>query len=350
MEQPVPPALHDLTASIRHYLTAAPASLFAGTAVEIEDSWEGDNHLLWRVAVQGQIAVVKLFMDAGQARSRRQFDAHQRFAPCGLAPVPLWTDRYPQGLARQLLAYVWSPGAAIDPSASGAVESWATAVAQLHAVDAGELRRFSPHPVNLDYFWRIDSASLSHLLQWLSAQQSGLAAFMTVLAGHATADVEASQTKEGPSHPAPVHGDLRIAHTLFDRGSVTLLDWELFGIGDPALDVARLLHHERHQFEAEGQGIWLQQYLRVAGVPPIEKRIARYMRLLALHDVIFLLVGLEQQSRNALDQSIVDALPFLEVTLINALGEAAAAYDLPLPSTIFADVQAIMQWIQHPRN
>ena len=66
----------DLTTAIHTYLTTAPTSAFHGLAVEMLDHWRGEENLLWRVECAGQEAVVKLYLDAGQARSRRQFDGH----------------------------------------------------------------------------------------------------------------------------------------------------------------------------------------------------------------------------------------------------------------------------------
>ena len=78
---------NDLTAAIHTYLTTAPASGFAGQDVRVVDAWRGEDNLLWRVTAGGQEAVVKLYLDAGQARGRRQADGQRLFAPPGLAPA-----------------------------------------------------------------------------------------------------------------------------------------------------------------------------------------------------------------------------------------------------------------------
>src|SRR4051794_33426990 len=122
----------DLTAQIHQYLTSAPSSLFVQQPVEMLAHWQGDANLLWRVTVGDQQAVVKLFLDAGQARSRRQFDAHQLFAPMGLAPEPLWADRYPHGLSRQLIVYRWCDGESVVANDRDALLAWSDAIAKLH--------------------------------------------------------------------------------------------------------------------------------------------------------------------------------------------------------------------------
>ncbi|MEZ4560580.1 MAG: hypothetical protein R2854_29800 [Caldilineaceae bacterium] len=92
-----------LTTAIQTYLTGAATSEFRGLEVTVVDHWEGRDNLLWRVEAgaqnAAQDAVIKLFLDAGQVRSRRQYDGQQLFAPVGIAPQPLWYDRYPDGLS-----------------------------------------------------------------------------------------------------------------------------------------------------------------------------------------------------------------------------------------------------------
>ncbi len=100
----------DLTQAVHTYLTTAPTSQFVGAEVEIRSHWQGADNLLWHVVAPRGEAVLKLFLDAGQARSRRQFDGQQLFGPLGLAPQPLWVDRYPEGLSRQVLVYRWVNG------------------------------------------------------------------------------------------------------------------------------------------------------------------------------------------------------------------------------------------------
>ena len=119
-------------------------------------------------ACGGQEAVLKLYLDAGQARSRRQYDGQQIFAPFGLAPRPIWVDRYPEGLSRQVLIYEWLPGDALDPANPGQMAALARSVAQVHANDASEVRRFSPNPINLDYVWRILRGSITPIQGWLA--------------------------------------------------------------------------------------------------------------------------------------------------------------------------------------
>ena len=163
----------DITSSIHTYLTTAPSSHFLNREVQILGHWAGHDNLLWRLTCGGREAVLKLYLDAGQARSRRQYDGQQIFAPFGLAPRPIWTDRYPEGLSRQVLIYEWLPGEALDPANPGQMAALARSVAQVHGRDPSEVRRFSPNPIHLDYLWRILRGSIAPIQVWLVQKQEG---------------------------------------------------------------------------------------------------------------------------------------------------------------------------------
>lgn len=341
--------MNDLTTAVHAYLTRAPSSLWAGRAIEMADHWEGDDNLLWRATTQDQEAVVKLFMDAGQARSRRQFDGHEVLAPRGLAPLPLWADRFPEGLARPIIVYTWSPGGPVDVQDPFALESWGEAVGRLHAVEIDAIRRFSPHPANLDYYWRIEAASLAQIQTWLG-QAASIAKFLSAVTVQAERAINAGLDRWEGARPAAVHGDLRLAHSLVERGNVLFLDWEFFGLGDAALDVARLLHRERQTLTPDRQQVWLNAYLRTTDQPAIDERIALYQRLLTLHDLVFLLVGLEQQQAAGVTEELAAALPFLAQTLEQVFQVVAGVFGVPLPDTTAADLAAIFAKFQTPRT
>jgi thiamine kinase-like enzyme len=335
----------DLTAQIHQYLTTAPASLFAQQEMQILDHWAGDANLLWRVATPNQQAVVKLFLDAGQARSRRQFDGHQLFAPQGLAPQPLWADRYPHGLSRQLIVYKWIDGEALTPADPSALSAWAEAIATLHNAPADEVRRFSPHPLNLDFYWRIEQASIAQIEKWLAPTGLALHNRFQEVADATGVLVRENLPLWTTASPTLVHGDLTAAHTLVERGRVLLLDWEMFGLGDPALDVARLLQHEAQTLNADQVDTFLDRYLEMSEQPNLGTRITLFQRLLAVHNVIYLLVGLQQNSTTSMDTELRAALPFFQTTLSTAILHAAAALNLDESTNTQNVVTEFIEWL-----
>ncbi|MCC6454775.1 MAG: aminoglycoside phosphotransferase family protein [Caldilineaceae bacterium] len=336
----------DLTAQIHQYLTTAPGSLFTQQQVAIVDHWEGDANLLWRVQVPGQEAVVKLFLDAGQARSRRQFDGHQLFTPAGLAPKPLWTDRYPHGLSRQLLVYAWSDGDPVTPDDPGELWAWAEAIGSLHTTPPDEVRRFSPHPINLDFYWRIEQGSIAQITQWLAPSGLALTPLFQRLAAATTQLVQTSLPLWTAAMPTPVHGDLTRDHTLVERGRITLLDWEMFGLGDPALDAARLLQREAQTLNPAQVETWLDRYLAVVDQPDMGARIEIFRRLLEAHNAIYLLVGLQQNRSGQPDDELIEALPFIQLALSKAIDRAATSLSLAESHDSASIVADFIVWLR----
>jgi thiamine kinase-like enzyme len=339
----------DLTAQIYQYLTTAPGSPFAQQEVEMLAHLEGDANLLWRVQAGSQAsapqAVVKLFLDAGQARSRRQFDGQQIFAPLGLAPQPIWADRYPYGLSRQLIVYRWSDGEAIAPDDPSALWAWAEAIGSLHATPTEDVRRFSPHPLNLDFYWRIEQGSIAQIHQWLAPSGLALAARFQRMVNAAETLVQNNLPLWAAAPPTPIHGDLTRQHTLVERGQVILLDWEMFGLGDPALDVARLLQREAQTLTTGQIESWLERYLQVIDQPAMDQRIDLFRRLLEIHNVFYLFVGLQQNTRNGMDSDLRDALPFLQDALSAAFDRAEVALGLPTPVNSQPLVDDFIAWL-----
>ena len=322
--------MDDLTTTIHTYLTTAPTSNFLQRPVEMGAHWEGSNNLLWRVECAGQSAVVKLYLDAGQARGRRQFDGQQLFSPLGLAPRPLWFDRHPTGLSRQVLIYEWLPGESVQTTNMAQMQALAQPMAQIHGGDASAVRRFCPNPLNLAYWWRVLEGGLGALSAWLLTHQAtALHTQFTALAKQAQTLVEAALPLWQGVPPTPVHGDLKLENVIDTFGTAVLLDWEMFGLGDPAYEIATFLQTSQHQWAADEQADWLETYLANVDQPALAQQIALYQRLLPFESVCYLLHGLRQHA--AADLPLLrESQPFLASTLSRALQQSAAALYIEL--------------------
>lgn len=328
MERKTDGIVSDPNDEILAYLTTADASAFAGQPVEIVDHWAGSANLLWRVDARGQEAVLKFYLDAGQVRSRRQYDGQAMFAPYGWAPQPLWLDRIPETLPRSVLVYRWAEGEPFDAGDGGQWANLAQTLAQVHSTPAADLQRFSPHPVNLSYFWSVLGPSLPPVRTWLAARRCyRLADLLGQLHQHSQQLVESALPLWERLLPAAVHGELKLENLLHSFGSLVLLDWEMFGLGDPALEVARFLHEHRHAVAPAQLEEWLAGYLDELGDPAAAARIDLYRQaLLPLQDAGYLLGGAmkltpeERQSPELRE----DAAP-LAATLHLVLAQAALA-------------------------
>jgi len=285
----------DPTKFIQTYLTGSPESQFHGREVTMVDQWEGSDNLLWLVECQGEEAVAKLYLDAGQIRSRREYDGQYLFSRDGLAPRPRWREQDPPGLPRPILVYQWMPGEPLDSEDPGQVTDLALAVARIHSVDANLTRGFCPHPINLSYSWKLLSQGVTQIDGWLSARGADqVQVAFAHLAGHALTLVNRALPLWKAAPSAPVHGDLKLENMIHSRGRTVLLDWEQFGLGDPALDAATFLHVNRQELDGAMQARWLETYLAAVDQPGLAERIDVYDKLLPFQAVCFLLDGLRE--------------------------------------------------------
>jgi Ser/Thr protein kinase RdoA (MazF antagonist) len=128
------------------------------------------------------------------------------------------------------------------------------------------------------------------------------------------------------ARPAPVHGDLRPANLLLAFGRPVLVDWEMFGLGDASLEVARFLEQSRTVLDAGAQAAWLDHYLDAMDLPALAQRIELYRRLLALQTAAYLLTGLKSLTpADRADAGYLASAPFLVETLTAAVAHASAA-------------------------
>ncbi len=290
------------TQAVHGYLTGAPSSRFLGQEVTVMDHWQGRDNLLWRVrGGDGTDAVVKMFTDAGQARSRRQYRGQDQFAAAGLAPEPLWYDRYPHGLPSQILVYRWAEGGELSLADGIHRIALAEAVAQVHRTEGDAVQRFSPHPFNLLTFWQVWQAGEAPLREWVSAAPAPLLNELLSMLWTATHRLmNGALPLLGETPAAPIHGDLTAENALFDRGRALLVDWEFFGLGDPAQEIARFLFYGGDDWSEDDRAGWCELYLAANAAPDLPERVELYLRLFNFQAVTYLLQGIRQGTAPAL--------------------------------------------------
>jgi aminoglycoside phosphotransferase (APT) family kinase protein len=220
----------------------------------------------------------------------------------------------------------------------------AMSVAAIHNHDTDTVGRISPRAVNLDYFWRVLAGRLAPTIRWLDANACPhLAQLVRALEASATTVVDAALPWWQNAPPAPVHGDLRLEHALIQERHALLLDWEMFGLGDPALDVATFLFHDASALGDAGRAHWLESYCACSQMPAIAERIAIYTRLLPLQHFADLLAGLRQLTpAERRDPDFRNNAAFLRQTLAVA-GEAATAGLLGAASVPLDEIEQLMQ-------
>ena len=325
------------TQAVHGYLTGAASSRFLGQEVTVMDHWQGRDNLLWRVrGGDGTDAVVKMFTDAGQARSRRQFRGQEQFAAAGLAPEPLWYDRYPHGLPSQILVYRWAEGRELSLADGIHRIALAEAVAHVHRTEGDAVQRFSPHPFNLLTFWQVWQAGEAPLREWVSAARAPLLNQLLSMLWAATHRLmNGALPLLGETPAAPIHGDLAAENALFDRGRALLVDWEFFGLGDPAQEIARFLFYGGDDWSEDDRAEWRELYRAANAEPGLPERVELYLRLFNFQAVTYLLEGIKQGSTSAIsgtdsvEYSITEYGTFLIEALTVAVQRSLTLWELP---------------------
>lgn len=271
-----------------HWLAHAPASPVHGQTVRLTDTLTGDSNALWKVEAGSESLVLKMFLDAGQARGRRQYNAQMLAWRADLAPEPLVFDRYPEGLARQVLVYRWCPGDPVDMRDPVHRKALATSLGRLHRLAPKPETRLSPHPINAEYQWKLIEGSLRRLERWLPEQPGDEfnAALATVMRTASRQIPEAAAGLAGSTPAAVVHGELYAEHCLVHDGQVRMVDWELAGIGDPARECAHVMIHMLRDLTADERLAWQDRYLSEAGWTDLAPRVELYSRLLPLEGLL----------------------------------------------------------------
>lgn len=324
------------TQAVLDYLTGSVSSRLRGQEATVTDQWKGRDNLLWRVRCgDGSDIVVKMFTDAGQARCRRQFSGQAQFAGAGLAPEPLWYDRYPHGLPSQILVYRWTEGEPLSLAEPQHCMAHADALARIHGAEPDELQRFSPHPFNLLTFWQIWQAGEVPLREWMSSAAAPLLTeHVAMLWTAAHSVMETALPLLGETVPAPVHGDPGAENALFDKGKGLLVDWEYFGLGDPAQEVARLFFYEDSGWSGGGNSIWQEHYGPFQSEQGFAERVDIYFRLLNFQAVTYLLDGIRQGAAPDSPEADSEAIQtqyraFVAEILEVALRRSLALWELP---------------------
>ncbi len=294
-----------LSEAMQNYLLGSPQLAIAPSEILEVEELSGDHNSLWRIQTSQRDIVLKMFLDAGQARGRRQFSNQDTAAQIGVAPQPITFDRYPHGLSHQVMLYEWCPGTPLDPTRTEETSKLAVALAAAHARQPGEQTRLSPHPVNQHYQWSLIQGSKRLVEEGVSRGGSSKLSDMVLEAlSHAEVLVLPELDKNELTLPALIHGDIQLEHCLLVEGRIQLLDWEMAGLGDPAREICHIFLHVLPKLTSEEKSAWLDLYEERAGIPDLSRRIDIYRVLLPLASLIelILLPSMAQEPQAAAEE------------------------------------------------
>ncbi len=316
------------TSAVLAYLARSPDLAVAEADIAAMEELPGDHNALWWIRTTQRDIVLKMFLDAGQARGRRQFTNQASAAQCGIAPRALTFDRYPDGLSHQIMLYEWCPGTPLDPARAEDRAALAVALATAHARRPEEQTRLSPHPVNPHYQWSLIQGSRRLVEEGVArGGASPLSDMVLEALARAQARVQPELDRHELTPPVLVHGDLQLDHCLKVDGRVQLLDWEMGGLGDPAREICHIFLHLLPNLTPGERSDWLGLYADHAAVLDLGPRVDTYAVLLPVASLLELVL-MPSAAQDA--QAAAEECQLLQLAFGLCLDHVTAALDMHL--------------------
>lgn len=254
----------------------------------------------------GNSAVLKLFLgDASSVRTGErskdkawaEAEAIRIFAPRGLAPGLIWEGSLPDETSGYAVIYEHVEGTNLcdnrTPGADATMDLCADALLAIHSEQA-QIKVLSPNPRNLEIWWtRTHEAYRDLHTELLLHMPSSLSDALGLLMQSIAGDAQAHKRFWQGAALTPVHGSPVCPNFLLSGRQLRLVDWQRFGLGDPAYEVA--LASTQFGGEAPAHRI-STTYLEKADDIMLARRVQIYQRLIPFSRVISLLSSAEVRS------------------------------------------------------
>ncbi len=113
---------------------------------------------------------------------------------------------------------------------------------------------------------------------------------------------------EIPNVPTPSHGDSGAQNTILQSNNrIRLIDWESFGIWDPAAEIAGIFYSFGIEFPADRQNDFLLEYSRWRRDPGLARRIELFKPLILLDNLTWGLWHIVEIEQGRMHEAFVRA-------------------------------------------
>ncbi|HEX9988115.1 MAG TPA: aminoglycoside phosphotransferase family protein [Chloroflexia bacterium] len=265
---------------------------FAESPPEVLTTVQAEGHTLFTVSSAGVDLVVKhyferekkqkpLIVRSAKDRARAESLALQAHAPRDIAPKLIWSGDAPTHIGGCIVIYRSPQGVSAAQRQLGnkEIESYASALRTIHS-EPVHLKLLSPRPRNLDAWWlqihEIYRDIPADLLHELPPTIEDLLGRLTQTVA---ADSHAHKRFWQDATLTPVHGTPSPHYILLADGAATLVDWQLFGLGDPAYEVAATSCMLAESSGPSAADKLIELYLSHTDDIMLERRIKIYRRV-----------------------------------------------------------------------
>jgi aminoglycoside phosphotransferase (APT) family kinase protein len=232
------------------------------------------------------MVAVKRYVEVGSGRPARERAAAEAlalatFKVSGVAPELLWEGTSGGEGGDSVLVYHWAEGYTAREQELGpkGIEACAAALHTVHSSDS-DVRLLAPQPRSLDGWWLAVHQMYREVPQeQLRDLPRSVDDMLVRLIQSVAADAHAHKRFWQGASLTPVHGAVLPENMIVGEGGVTLVDWQLYGLGDPAYEAAASSLRLAGEIGEEAGSALAERYLAKGDDTMLARRVAIYRRI-----------------------------------------------------------------------
>ncbi|MDQ6694679.1 MAG: aminoglycoside phosphotransferase family protein [Chloroflexota bacterium] len=284
---------------------AASQAIFGGAEMNISFMYRRDGAARYRLRWAGEQAILKLYtpydlasgtLAPNTAKSRAAAEAAglRAYSPIGLAPELLWEGIVPQ-LEDRAVLYRWVEGQPLGRREidNREAEIYAGALWQVHRAEISPSVT-SPQPVNMDKWWlRVHELFRDLPGPLLESIPLEVYDAFSRLTQAVAADAQAHKRFWGHTPLTPVQGSPAPENLVINGDSALWVDWQLYGSGDPAYELAYVMWGIAPYAGQEAADRIAETYLTRADDHMFSREVEIYKRVIPFGHIVRLLTNVD---------------------------------------------------------
>jgi aminoglycoside phosphotransferase (APT) family kinase protein len=253
----------------------------------------GEANLNFLVEANGKKFVFRINMDpSSEGRSRKEFSILKLLAGYQVSPRAFYLDETKKAINETLLIIEYVDGETLAEEGTryvspNKVQGLAELIATIHSLDLGEsMRSLQRRGVDYEDWVSVNERNINYVRKrnpevlkkgsLAEALHDGLSRIRSIMRATSCSVIT-----------TPAHGDVCAQNIIVERGTgnLRLIDWENFGLWDPAAEIALIFEGFGMDFPPDQQQEFLDRYLGIRSDPELLTRLDTYRPLVRLEQL-----------------------------------------------------------------